>query len=711
MRNYRGLVQKRLKCRAQASLCASYSFEILTRTEFFIRAFAAFSLSLLILLSLTSCTNDSRTSFRRKGTSLVEACDPAVDDCPDEADGPIIDPAQLNHGIFEISLVTFDDPTGSIDIVGNGTGEIGRVCGDGSGLSGLTENNCFCLLHYGDDKQPGHANAIYFENDIIRCPVNKAFGNKVQVQIQNIRTNEVSLVKQLDLSIPVQQDLTNPDLFQKIQRYQCKPHVTIPNQFCKDAADSIQGKKKCMYDPFQSENINLTFPYNFYTDSVGFAMARRQGTYTSRKKQDNYWDCSFDLSENGPFWINPTIYSRKIYDRTSASLDEGYIIYPHQRDFLSKDRTTFHLARQAAGAMNIPVYSRIAPTKKRDDGAAGISRLDTEFIGFAASPTRTTSGWACQYSNANLPRGFEWSLVFRLGTNRIVERNFNRVRTDTLTGINGIFNRDVACLTEIVQIKTKPQGNLFCNLGGLFSILCPDVLIPLPGACGNGTTPNTKLLREVATSPLAGNNDPEGIAHRFGFVDFESSQINYLESAGFCMVPKPDQSLDPLEERWADYLFAAYSGPNSADYLADKAYIQRKSFDKDEFQVSNYTEQNTLPLQDFVYVAFSDKVSNEELQTGSNTNFYTMKHHNICKPHFPEEGLGPSETNVNYNTTISGGLERIAIQDFSNCDVDPSAIREYFMSTNFPAEADPATAGAEALPANPFCAVRPIKNE
>jgi hypothetical protein len=230
------------------------------------------------IFGIVSCTNHFNLSSLISGNSVV---------IPTSGGGT----SNGTIGTFVLSRVVLNtlNPTNTLDLIGDGSGTLGVLCPITQSTSTSTTSAapCECSYSYSSSSAPNQqifSNAIYSEQNLLRCsytniPTDASLVNvAIHLKSADSYSNTVSF-NFTTTSNAV--DLTNPDSYVMPIRYQCRDIVYIPYLF--DGS---------IYDPFQSENIHLTYPINFYASSFATAI----NVYVSN--QETNWNCPPILNPN-----------------------------------------------------------------------------------------------------------------------------------------------------------------------------------------------------------------------------------------------------------------------------------------------------------------------------------------------------------------------------------------------------------------------------
>ncbi len=305
-------------------------------------------------------------------------------------------------------------------------------------------STCECEFSY---QQPGVGAQIvnvpptYVESDMLRCPNQVPSGIvSFDVRIRALPSQPGGAVyhsnslaynlgsgQNANLNSAVYLDLTDPNSFMPVQRYQCRKREFIANPLHDKIAD-----------PFQSNDPRVLYPFNYYTTNVsesllqmqrGNAPASGAGSGGVTSSGDQSWECTLNATpdSNLHWWANPAVYSRSSCNNDFCSAD-GELIYPTESlssgpvpalssssSNTAKRRSSFSLAKRAYGVFQIPVIAAIAPR----DYLSAIYSTPTTPLGWAAATIPTQSGSsACP--NIPLPEGARWVKLWNFRAQNIL---------------------------------------------------------------------------------------------------------------------------------------------------------------------------------------------------------------------------------------------------------------------------------------------------
>lgn len=351
-------------------------------------------LSLILVLAfgvstLSACTNQPSSTRTTGKTTNTKVTTTGTDD---------------NTAAFNLSRVikTSSNPNATLDLIGDGTGSLGQFCYSADGTTpGANEgpSTCQCVYNYTNNgaEETYAAETTYFESDLIRCGYETipSTVTELTVSVHQVPTDLISntLTFSMDGSSEVL-DPSSPVSFVKISRHQCHDLIYIPSMFKYGSGSS---QTKLMYDPFQSENLRLSYPLNFYSTNLGgaiWSMVFKSGSDTSLSK----WECSTNTS-NPANWENLNIYS------TGQDTNGSKLIYPPSGSAF--DRFTFYLAREKTAAFTVPIHAYLAPNLLSDSDTT----TNKAPIGWGARTVKTSTGETCP-SSATIPSGYHWVKVW-----------------------------------------------------------------------------------------------------------------------------------------------------------------------------------------------------------------------------------------------------------------------------------------------------------
>lgn len=168
-------------------------------------------------------------------------------------------------GAFSITraLKNSLDPTGVLDVIGDGSGTLGNFCG---GTDGAASTTCTCAFSFNTTLNPNQTIEVpvsYSEPDLVRCPYTTVptDATTISLTIHLLTGGLYSGTLSVKLNANSNTlDSTAAASFIQVQRYQCRQGVTI---------SGILGSS--IYDPFQSEDFdpNLVSVYVLLTAVSG----------------------------------------------------------------------------------------------------------------------------------------------------------------------------------------------------------------------------------------------------------------------------------------------------------------------------------------------------------------------------------------------------------------------------------------------------------
>ncbi len=373
---------------------------------------------------------------------------------------------------FQITRVVRNgmNPSTVLDLVGDGTGAIGRFCKPlDTQESAPGESTCSCVFSY--TRTAGLTTPVtesfevptaYTETNLLRCKYNTVpsdvgeFRVRVRVTDQEVRSNQI--VARFNVGAI---DPTDWSSFAEARRFQCKDIVTIWHPTAGNA----------MYDPLLSDHPRMSYPLNFYSTNLAATLL-----YYARFKITG-WDCPSNLEEEGP-GTNFRVYSAQADENGSR------VMWPPPTTGFN--RMTFHVARKKTGVFTIPVNAYVAPQVPSVEGS------EVPPIGYGASPLANDEETCPR--GVSIPEGYRWVKVwlFRASLPNRVYRRSDRI----------------------------PQtGGVLCNPGRYPSggAVFPDCNITVGGAPGGRTwanqTPGSRLAdRYLGTQMCVRFTQPRGCA-------------------------------------------------------------------------------------------------------------------------------------------------------------------------------------------------------
>lgn len=293
------------------------------------------------------------------------------------------------------------DPASSMDIVGDGSGEIGRLCGttdtnSSGGSSGSTP--CVCSFEYvaaNGATQSFTTPALYSEDNLVRCNYNATLLDSVtSVKVKLYLTGPGQYSNELTFRMSSGSTKLNTGeeaSFVTVKRYQCQDSIYIPHLL-----DSS------VYDPFRSTDTDLTYPLNFYTTNLGGAL----GWYVSNSAAAPSGGAGWDCPSNPTAASATTNLNMRIYSQAKDSSGSMVIFPPTPGSF---DRSTFYLARSATGPFSVAVNALVAPNTVSAEG----SDTNPAPLGYGAAPIPLASGGeTCPELTTTIPEGYQWVKVW-----------------------------------------------------------------------------------------------------------------------------------------------------------------------------------------------------------------------------------------------------------------------------------------------------------
>lgn len=385
---------------------------------------------LICLLSclgiLQGCTNNFIAAVRSTSLSSVNVPNPTTAANPNSASSPLT---------LSQVLPDTQNPTTVFDLVGDGTGAMTQYCtwvggaspssSSGSGSGASATSTCACSYSYTNTDGSTvsfEMPTIYIEANMIRCQATGIPSSISYVTVKIHLTNSDSYTNSINYNIGSggsSLDTSNTASFLLAQRFQCKDIVWIP--YLLDPGNATSSK---MYDPFQSDNPHLTYPFNFYTTNLGGAISAYAAS-----SSNNYWNCPAIPNDTNA-GMNLTVYSEA--PDTSGSK----LIYPASGSVF--DRSTFYLAKSPSGVFTVPVNAYIAPnvltaaqasatpypssSPEASPGSSSSTSGPPPPMGYGAAPVATgTSSETCP--TTTIPSGYHWVKIWLFRAS-IAARNY-----------------------------------------------------------------------------------------------------------------------------------------------------------------------------------------------------------------------------------------------------------------------------------------------
>jgi hypothetical protein len=332
-------------------------------------------------------------------------------------------------------------PTANLDLVGNGSGEVGVTCpitavSTSAAAAGVTQP---CQCNYSYLRSTGSTEAIavdpiYSEPNLLRCPYSQipADVSSVQVKVAVISQGVESYSNTITITLSggggSSLSLTDPSSFIQPTRYQCRDAIIIPTTFASAAGtDPLTS----IYDPIISEDPRYSYPLNFYSSNLYAAAGGLISALDLVNTQGKGWFCptSPNSSVAG---IDLNVYSQ------GADLSGSLRIFPASGSAF--DRSTFFLARRAAGIFNVPVHAIVAPPGVTSvdpaDPVVGPTDGSPGPLGYGVAANRLSDGTeTCPDTSVPIPLGFHWVKVWQFrGT--LDPRSFPRSQRLAQTAIS-----------------------------------------------------------------------------------------------------------------------------------------------------------------------------------------------------------------------------------------------------------------------------------
>jgi hypothetical protein len=332
-----------------------------------------------------ACTNGARSKSSRKASVGLESITSTADD----------------YAVRISNVVrTVNDPTASLDLVGDASGALGQFC---VAQDGSTDgaSSCACEFQYEKDgvKLAQVNPTVYVEPNLIRCKTTGLPSDleQVNVRVQLVAANSHSNTFTFNFyGTGLSVDITNPLTYAKIDRYQCRDAVFVPYLL-------NPGK---MYDPILSEDPEISYPLNFYASNFGAVF---QAFVANPNAQP---------SAGGSGWICPTHPNDPADAKAMADLrvysvmpaNGVKLIYPPAAG--QENRHDFWLPSTPVGVFQVPVNAYVAPstvslpvsgTRKAGDPPPP--------IGYGAAPIPNAGGGeSCPA--IQVPTGWRWVKVW-----------------------------------------------------------------------------------------------------------------------------------------------------------------------------------------------------------------------------------------------------------------------------------------------------------
>ena len=351
-------------------------------------------------------------------------------------------------GAFQLDTVLpSQEQSGSYDLIGEG-GQFDSYCKD----SANPNTKCQCQYTYTQGnvgQQVVTAPITYQETNMMIC--NNTVPSGISTfNVQVITTSGTYASNSISVNLnngvfagsSVYLDLSNSLSFLPVQRFQCRKHLYIPNPM-----------DPKIIDPFQSEDPNVIYPFNFYTTNVADSLIQIQNLGS----QD--WECTLTGNQTGsaPTWSNPNVFSAAPCT-TSFCAGDGALMYP-QNSLVSgkipvtnpaangKRRASFWLAKQAYGVFSVPLVANVAP----NDYVGSTQGI----IGYAAQPIPNSSG-SSSCPAITLPAKATWVKIWNFNATNLTPPSY-------VTSSTAIQQAVIACNPDSSTIPSCDMPDVLNN--------------------------------------------------------------------------------------------------------------------------------------------------------------------------------------------------------------------------------------------------------
>lgn len=340
---------------------------------------------------------------------------------------------------FQIGNLVFDrlNPSNTLNVYGDsGARDIGTFCAMPSAITAGSRTPCVCVFTFtlAGSSQQLEANTDYVEDNLLKCRYDSipAGASDVEVRVLITASAQYSNGWALNLSGSGSTgvgsaDFSDPRTFSRVMRFQCRQNVYVPNlyrryNFTRLSLD-IQGSEQKVYDPFQSHDIRLSYPLNFYARDPGEAMLYLSSATGKLPDQLASWECALNPKDQPPSWLNWRVYS------LNADPTDGFEISSANPGD-AKKREAFYLSKVSAGIFTTPVNALAGPhpsllTRYTAPGTSSggttprlpvsdVLKSNPPPLGYAARPTTTAPGEErCPTSaESAIPSGYEWAKLW-----------------------------------------------------------------------------------------------------------------------------------------------------------------------------------------------------------------------------------------------------------------------------------------------------------
>ncbi len=310
-------------------------------------------------------------------------------------------------GAFKLDTVLPTQSTNgaTYDMIGEGA-QFDNFCAG-------TYGTCKCVYTYTPHGSTGtqtiEADITYSESNLLRCDNTVPSGVGIftaQIVVYDStntptpyssNTITVSLSSGAFSGSTTWLDLSSSASYVQVQRFQCRKREFIANPLDNNGN----------WDPFQSQDPEIIYPFNFFSTNVADSLLHYQ------QSADQSWDCSISYPDTTPpWWSNPYVYSSSncvgdpfcggdqelMYP--TANLSSGKIVVGGAGSTSTATRrASFYLATQPYGVFQTPLKAAIAPS----------GYLTSKFgqIGYAAQPVPNNAG-STSCPNIALPPNATW---------------------------------------------------------------------------------------------------------------------------------------------------------------------------------------------------------------------------------------------------------------------------------------------------------------
>lgn len=391
---------------------------------------------------LAGCTNQQLALTLGSGDGVTSSS-------PTPGNGATAGATEAGYFNLQRAIPTQSNPTGSIDVVGDQQGTIGKFCQAAAGAAGSGQNTgCQCQFSYTNHGRTESLETTpsYTETDLLRCPIAglPADVTDVTIKIRLLAISSYSSELPIDDAgmFGGQVDLSSTNQYLRVRRFQCRDHVYVPHMF-----------DGTVYDPFQSESTRLSYPLNFYTSNYGSTFkAMIYGASQGMSAFLANWQCAINPYTQES-WENRWVFSQ-------APLN-GSLVIENSRG-TPTERSLYYLSKRSVGKFNVPVRAWIAPgIVSQAPDPTSPTAANYPILGYAARPNADES---CPVADVAIPAGYRWRKLWQFRAS-LTPRRF----VASTTSIAAV--KEIACnpgsWDEVMLQVAAADKRVTCTDGGL----------------------------------------------------------------------------------------------------------------------------------------------------------------------------------------------------------------------------------------------------